>query len=170
MHISIRFVTVLGGVALAVPLFASSIPAQAQRRAAPSGAFDPLIGSWSGGGTISLRNGSKENIRCQAVYAHGSDVNNLRSQLRCASDSFKFEINTDVVNQGGRISGRWIESTRSLTGTLSGTVSSGTIQGRFESPGFSAALSLSAQGKRQSVTLSAPGSELSGASIALTRR
>lgn len=160
----------LGFAALLVLSLPQAAEAQAQRRVAQSGAFEPLIGSWSGEGTISLGNGSRERVRCVATYAQGNDQDNLVSQLRCAGDSFKFEINTDIVNRGGQISGTWLEATRSVTGTLSGTVNAGTIQGKFESAAFSASLSVAVQGKRQTATLSSPGSELSGASIALSRR
>ena len=41
--------------------------------AASAGPFSSLAGSWSGGGHISLANGTKERIRCRATYAVGGD-------------------------------------------------------------------------------------------------
>lgn len=140
--------------------------AQAQQRAS----FEGLVGSWSGSGTVALANGSKERIRCQAAYALGNGADNLRSALRCASDSYKFELNSDVTNRGGTLSGAWREATRGLTGGLSGTLKGGDVQARIESPGFNADLSLVTNGNRQTVTLNTQGTELTGVSIALTRR
>jgi hypothetical protein len=143
-----------------------SLPAQAQQ----GGSFQGLVGSWSGNGTVTLANGSRERIRCQAAYALGNDANNLRSALRCASDSYKFELNSDVNSRAGALSGAWRESTRGLTGAVSGSVTGDDVKARIESPGFAADLSLATSGNRQTVTLNSQGTELSGVSITLTRR
>jgi hypothetical protein len=155
---------ICGVFALALLALSPSVHAQ---QGSP---FGELVGSWSGNGTVALANGSKERIRCQAAYALGNDANNLRSALRCASDSYKFELNSDVVSRGGILSGAWREATRGLTGGLSGTLRGDDVQARIESPGFVADLSLVTNGSRQTVTLSSQGTELTGVSISLTRR
>ena len=42
---------------------------------AESGAFAGMAGNWSGGGTITLDDGSTERIRCRATYAVRADGN-----------------------------------------------------------------------------------------------
>jgi hypothetical protein len=85
-------------------------PVQAERGAPPSSPFVELLGTWSGTGSVSLSTGSSERIRCQAAYASGVDVNNLRAVLRCASDSYKFELASDVTHGSGAITGAWKEN------------------------------------------------------------
>ncbi len=155
----------LGG-ALALAILASVPGAEAQQ----GGSFEGLVGSWAGAGTVSLANGSKERIRCQAAYALGKDANNLRSALRCASDSYKFELNSDVNSRAGALTGAWREATRGLTGGMSGTFNGKDVRARIESPGFSADLMLETNGNSQTVTLRSQGTELTGVAITLSRR
>src|SRR5882757_1723909 len=48
-------------------LFAAFVPLSASH--AQSGPFSGMAGVWSGGGTITLDDGSTERIRCRATYA-----------------------------------------------------------------------------------------------------
>ncbi len=135
-----------------------------------AGPFSGLAGNWSGGGKISLSNGSKERIRCRAHYVVGSDGNALQQSLRCASDSYNFELHSDVESHGGRITGNWNESTRQIGGTLSGRARHGHIEVRVQNPNFNADLTLISHGHHQSVIIRSHGGQLTGASISLSRR
>lgn len=138
---------------------------------ATAGPFSGLAGSWSGSGHISLADGSKERIRCRATYAVGGGGTTLQQSLRCASDSYNFELRSDVESHGGRISGNWNESTRQIGGTLSGHARDGRIEVTVENPNFGAHLTLISHGHRQSVIIRATnGGQFTGASISLTRR
>src|ERR1700747_3620276 len=53
-------------IAAAVLLGASMAPSPGH---AQSGPFAGMAGSWGGGGTVTLDDGSKERIRCRAAYA-----------------------------------------------------------------------------------------------------
>src|SRR3712207_8864383 len=53
----------------------------------------------------SLSSGTTERLRCQATYAVASTGTSLRQNLRCASDSYNFELRTDINADGGRVSG-----------------------------------------------------------------
>lgn len=155
-------------LAAAALLFLAGSSAQAQRGG--SGPFAGLHGSWSGTGTIMLQNGGEERIRCRATYAVGDDGASLRQNLRCASDSYTFDLSSNVVAQGGTITGTWTETTRGASGTLVGRASgAGDLQVRVDSPGFAANLSMSTRGNRQSVSISSSGTALSGVSITLSR-
>lgn len=138
--------------------------------AATAGPFSGLAGSWSGGGHISLADGTKERIRCRATYVVGSGGNALQQSLRCASDSYNFELHSDVQSHDGRISGNWNESTRQIGGTLSGRAQQGRIEVSVENPNFNARLTLISHGHHQSVIIRSSGGQLTGASISLARR
>jgi hypothetical protein len=133
---------------------------------AQSGPFAGLAGSWRGGGTISLDDGSTERIRCHAVYAVAGPSMNMT--LTCASDAYKFNLQGSVVSEGGAISGTWSESSRGITGTLQGRGGGGNFQVLASSGGFNANISLTTRGNKQSVVMRAD-SQFRGASIALSR-
>jgi hypothetical protein len=142
-------------------------PAYAQR--AVESPFAGLAGSWSGGGTISLANGTTERIRCRATYATSPSGTDLQQTLRCASDSHNFDLRSNVSYAEGRIRGTWTEHSRNASGTVSGQAERGVIQANVIGPNFSAGLSVSTRGDRQAVTISSQGSPLAQASISLVR-
>jgi hypothetical protein len=145
-------------------------PAHAERGSQASGPFSDFVGGWAGSGTVNLANGSSERIRCNAAYATGSDSNNLRSVIRCASDSYKFELASDVTDQGGKFTGVWREATRNIAGQIAGTSKPGELQAAIDMPGFKAGLNIATRGNRQVVSIQSQGTELAGVSINLARR
>ena len=156
--------------AVLVGVAAGLAPVHAERGSQASGPFSDFVGSWAGSGTVNLANGSSERIRCNAAYATGSDSSNLRSVIRCASDSYKFELASDVTNQGGRFAGAWRESTRNIAGQIAGTSKSGELQAAIDMPGFKAGLNIATRGNRQVVSIQSQGTELTGISISLARK
>src|SRR5580700_4238818 len=76
-------------------LVAASVSSSASY--AQSGPFTGMAGSWSGGGTVTLDDGSTERIRCRATYAVGAGGNGLNQTLVCASDSYKFDLKSNVI-------------------------------------------------------------------------
>ena len=154
-----------GMIVSAVALSLLASPSRAQ-----SGPFTGLSGSWAGSGTIGMSNGERERIRCRASYAVGAGGNSLRQSLRCASDSYRFDLGSDVRHAGGGISGTWSEATRGVGGDLSGTARGSDIRARADGPGFAANLLLSTRGDRQSVSIRASGGDITEVSITLSRR
>ena len=67
---------------------------------AQSGPFAGFNGSWSGNGTVALSDGTTERIRCKASYNVNSTGLGLKQTLRCASDSYKFDLSTDLTSSG----------------------------------------------------------------------
>ena len=78
-----------------------------------------MAGNWSGGGTVTLDDGSSERIRCRATYAVPAG-NNMNMSLTCASDAYKFNLQANVVAEGGDVSGTWSETSRNVGGNLAG--------------------------------------------------
>ena len=143
-------------------------PAQTQG----SGPFSNMAGTWTGGGRLSIGNGVKESIRCRALYRVGSSGATVNLELRCASDSYKFELQGNVRYQSGEVLGDWSERTRGAAGRVVGSIKGDDqVNVRIEGQTFSALLSLTTRGDKQSILITAPvGREMSEASITLNRR
>ncbi|KAA0078088.1 hypothetical protein [Tardiphaga sp. P9-11] len=133
-------------------LMLSATASQAQS-ASPFAGFD---GAWSGSGTVSLSDGSSEQIRCRATYnVVGGTA--LKQSLRCASDSYKFELSSDVKSQGNQVTGTWGEASRNIFGNLQGSAGGGQIDVFVEAAGFAANLTLTTKGNKQLVSISSKG-------------
>jgi len=153
---------IMAAVALmAVSLF--SAPSQAQ-----SGPFNGLAGVWAGAGTVTLDDGSSERIRCRATYAVGEGGRGLNQTLTCASDSYKFDLRSNVTAEGNEITGSWSEISRNISGTIQGRGGNGVIQVVASAAGFNANISLTTRGNRQSVLIKSEGS-FKAANITLSR-
>jgi hypothetical protein len=126
-----------------------------------------LNGSWAGRGMVSRLDGSKERLRCQASYSNASAAINM--MLTCASDSYKFELQSNFKNDAGKLSGTWSETTRRLQGNIAGNVDGDTVRARVNSDTFSAFLNVRTVGVQQTVTIESPGSTISNVSISLRK-
>jgi hypothetical protein len=135
---------------------------------AQSRPFAGFDGAWSGTGTISLSDGSSERIRCRASYKVDGTGLGLRQTLRCASDSYKFDLSSDVTSQGDRISGNWSEASRNIVGNLQGTAGGGKIEVLVEAPGFTASLLMRTNGSKQTIQISSKG-DIRGVSIMMVK-
>jgi hypothetical protein len=157
------FGPVIKAAAVGAALILSVSAGHAQSR--PFAGFD---GAWSGNGTISLSDGTSERLRCRADYKVNGTGLGLKQSLRCASDSYKFDLSSDVTSQGDRISGSWSEASRNIFGNLQGTAGGGRIDVMVEAPGFTASLTLRASGNRQTVQISSKG-DIRGVSITMVK-
>lgn len=140
--------------------------------AAASGPFADFTGSWSGGGTLRPSNGAAERIRCNATYRPlGSSQREVELQLRCASDSYNFDlIGQFSADSDNQVTGRWTERTRSTGGTAIGNTNGDRLQLHIESAGFAAEVVMVTRNRQQSVVIdSHGGGEVVKASITLSR-
>jgi len=153
---------ILGAIAL---LAASTFSAPVQ---AQSGPFSGLAGVWSGAGTVTLDDGSSERIRCRATYAVGEAGHGLNQTLTCASDSYKFDLRTNVIAEGNNITGSWSEISRNISGTIRGSGVAGAIQVTASAAGFNANIAVTTRGNRQTVQIRSEGS-FRAANITLSR-
>jgi hypothetical protein len=130
--------------------------------------FATMAGSWTGGGKIDLLNDIHERLRCRATYTH-SQGNSLNLSIRCASDNYKFELTSNVVERNGNISGQWSEAGYGVSGSLTGRVSGGRISAVAKGDSFNAALSVNTNGNKQSVTITPQATYIVGVQIGLSR-
>ena len=149
-------------------LIAGYVASALSGASAGQAAFSGLAGSWSGTGSISLADGSRERIRCKASYLVSQAEGRLQQSLKCASDSYRFDLMTDLISQQQRVAGSWSESSRGIGGTIVGKESGGAITAVVDAPGFSARLSLTVRGDSQSVSIASDG-EIRSVTIGLRR-
>jgi hypothetical protein len=141
-----------------VPLAVAFFAAASLQAANADSALRPLAGYWLGAGTISMKNGTSERIRCKGSYAISPAGNALNQSLLCASDSYKFNVKSNVFeNTPGVLTGSWGETTRNASGQLSGRVAGSHILAEVAGVGFTAAISITTRGRQQSVTISPTG-------------
>ena len=143
---------------------AASLPAVA------AGPFEALAGSWSGTGTLRPQGGSAERIRCNATY-RPQGASQLTAHLRCASDSYNFDLSGNISSDGTSLRGQWTENSRGVGGTVAGTIQGERMQVHIDSSGFSADLGIVTRGKQQSGAMdSRGGGEVVKGSISMSRR
>ena len=138
--------------------------------AAASGPFDKFIGGWSGAGEIVAGNGHRESIRCRAEYKEAKGGSAVDQTIVCASESFKFNIHTYAEASGSSLEGSWKEATRDVSGHLSGRISEGRFEGEFNAPAFNASITITSNGRTQSVSIQPRGGDIADVRIELTRR
>jgi len=151
---------------LAFAAAAFFVASTATGHAQSGGPFAGMAGNWSGGGTVTLDDGSRERLRCRATYQVASF--NMTMSLTCASDAYKFNLGANVIDQGGQVSGTWTESSRNIAGSLQGRGGGGNFQVVASTAGFNANISLRTAGNKQTVTMRAD-SVFRGADITLSK-
>lgn len=154
---------VLGGGAMFALIVASAGVAQA------AGPFANFDGDWTGSGTITTDSGNKERLRCKAHYDVGEGGNSLAQNLTCASDSYKFNVVSNVRAEGHSISGTWSETSRGANGHISGSIGPTQISANVAGAGFSARIGIAARGGRQSVTISPTGTDIENVAVTMSK-
>ena len=132
--------------------------------------FRAMAGSWSGGGMLSMADGQQERLRCRASYDVAGSGEELRLNLRCASPSYNFDLASQVQYRDGAISGEWTEASRNASGSIEGRASGDRVEAAARGQNFSASLSLTTRGNRQSVSIRPEGSDVRDVSLSLERR
>lgn len=142
-----------------------AMPAPVQAFGSP---FTAMSGSWSGTGTITTSDGNKERIRCRAKYDVGGAGSNVDLTIRCAGDSYNFELQSNATHNNGAVSGNWSENTRRVGGNIEGTARGNAISVRVSGV-MSATLGISTNENQQSISIQAPGTELQSVAISMNR-
>lgn len=151
------------GAALALAFLMA--PALAHAESAP---FANYAGNWAGNGTITIAEGGTERIRCRGTYSVDGSGNNLHQVLRCASDSYKFELTSNIAAKGSNITGSWSEASRGVNGTVEGSIANGQVTAMVQTNGYAATFNVVTRGNKQSVNISSKG-ELRGVTISLAK-
>jgi hypothetical protein len=140
--------------------------------AAATGPFADFSGTWSGTGTVRTGSNAPERIRCNANYRQrGSSQHEVDLQLRCASDSYNFDLAGQfTADDRNEITGQWTERSRNTGGTAIGRANGDRLDVHVESGGFAADLVMVTRNRRQSITIdSHGGGQVVKASISISR-
>jgi hypothetical protein len=144
-----------------------SAPKPAALAASP---FDRFVGDWRGGGEVVGSNGHRESIRCRAEYSEAKDGAALNQTIVCASESFKFDIQSYAEASGDSVQGYWREANRDVSGHMTGRISEGQFVGEITATTFTAALSLTSNGRTQTVDIKPGAGDIFDVRIELKRR
>ncbi|MCW2315650.1 hypothetical protein SAMN06265338_102155 [Rhodoblastus acidophilus] len=153
------------GVAAATLAFVCAAPALAQS----AGPFSAFAGNFHGGGAVIGSDGHRERISCRARGGAGDGGRSLTQSVVCASDSYRFNINSNVVAEGGSVRGEWSETTRGVSGSISGRVSDGSFNGRVDGGTFTASVALRATGRGMSMSLAPSDGDVARVEVSLSR-
>jgi len=136
----------------------------------PGGPFDAFVGSWKGTGQVTSSDGRHERINCRATYETSDSGVALTQSLVCASDSYKFDVQSYIEATGRDVRGHWEETTRSAQGNLTGQISNGDFEGNVAGPAFTAQISLKTIDRKQSVNIRPQGTDITGVEVSLSRQ
>ena len=133
-----------------------------------AGPFDGYAGTWSGNGTITIADSGTERIRCRGIYTVDAAGNGLHQNIKCASDSYKFELRSNVEAAGSKITGSWSEETRNVNGGIDGSISGQDITALVTTNGYAATFNVSTRGGKQNINIASKG-ELRGVTMSLSK-
>jgi hypothetical protein len=134
---------------------------------AAQGPFSFLSGNWSGNGTIKVRSGQKERIRCKIGYTVPASGTSFDQTLKCASDSYTFDAHSSVNHGGGTINGTW--SIYNLKGAVTGVANGNKINAKVRGDGLIVSVNVTTSGNDQSVFITSQGTDVTEVSIKLKK-
>lgn len=132
--------------------------------------FAGMSGKWTGDGRVTMKDGKSEPIKCKATYTEGKSGTTLEQVLRCASDSYKFNVKSNLASEGGELSGDWTETTYSLKGTFKGKSVGPKIEGQVRGSGLRIAVALLTRGNSQQVRILSQGTQMREVTLKLNKR
>ncbi len=135
----------------------------------PEHPFAAMAGTWTGGGTIELTGEIKENLRCRANYNYGAANSSLALSIRCASDNYKFELSSNVVERRGQISGTWSEAAYKVSGNISGRIQGNHIAAVASGDSFTSDLAVTTTANRMLVTMTPKATYVIAVKMAFSR-
>jgi hypothetical protein len=147
--------------------FASFLPQLGQAESASPWA--KFLGNWRGSGEVIEADGTRERISCRGKYSISSGGEALSLSVRCASDSFSFDIGSYLVANGQSVSGDFQEYSRKVEGHVTGRLGDGVLEGTIAGASFTAETSLRVSGRKQTFSLRTRGAQTVRAEVTLTR-
>jgi hypothetical protein len=166
---STRFSGASAAVAALALTMATCSPAAVAPAWAAEGPFSNFSGSWAGSGTVTVKNGTRERLRCRASYQISAGGLALAQNLTCASDSYRFNVVSSVVAQGTALSGTWSETSRGAQGRISGRIEPREILANVAGMGFSAGIAISSRGAKQVVNIRPSGTDITEVAVSMSR-
>lgn len=160
-----RFRAILPALALAA-MTGAMLAEPARAADSPFAAFD---GRWAGSGTMTRANGTKERLRCTVDYIFRDRESALQQTLRCDSDSYKFNVNSYIIEKDGSLSGNWTDESNQVTGSVSGRLRRNAIDAQVRGTGFTAEVGISLSGRNQTVNIRTQAGDIREVSLRINR-
>jgi len=129
--------------------------------------FTPLLGSWAGGGTYKLQDGTTERLKCDAYYTGSGSQ--LGIAVRCSSPNNKIEMRSKLSASGTSLSGSWEERTYNAGGDAKGTLSD-TKLALAIAGGVTGSMTITYDQTKQNVAIATEGTALKSVTISLSRK
>jgi len=139
-------------------------PGSGLAQAAP---IDDLAGRWSGWGSVTLANGSSEQVKCVATYFVEGGGTSVKQNLRCASTSYKIDASASLKNANGQLTGEWEEKTYAAIGSIAGRMTGSGFNLSIQGPAFSAAMAVTTTNCKQTIGITPTGFDISRIAISL---
>lgn len=129
--------------------------------------IDDLAGRWSGWGSVTMSNGSSEQVKCVATYFVEAGGATVKQNLRCASTSYKIDASAKLSNANGQLTGEWEEKTYSAVGSVAGRMNGTGFNLSIQGPTFSAAMAVTTTNCKQTIGITPTGFDISRIAISL---
>lgn len=143
----------------------SSVTLSAQQ-ASP---FAALAGRWTGEGRLGLKDSPPETVKCRATYFLTDGKDELKQNIRCASAGGSIEVQSQIENAAGVLSGHWKETTRNLEGDLTGAVKPNGLRIVVKGGDLTANMDILVRDNKQVVEIQFINSALVGLSLLMTK-
>ncbi|GIL01123.1 MAG: hypothetical protein BroJett030_10220 [Alphaproteobacteria bacterium] len=128
----------LGSAAVVAGLAMAALLPAGPATAVTINPFASIIGKWAGSGIMTMRDGTRERIACEAE--HSGNALQLRLVIRCLSGERDIRMVARLSSNAGRLLGFWEEKYFSAAGAISGIATenkisftvSGNVNGAME--------------------------------------
>lgn len=144
----------------------AALPAEAQ---SANSTFASLAGRWTGEGRLGLKDSPPENVKCRATYFLTDGKDELKQNIRCATAGGSIEVQSQIANTEGALSGTWKETTRNLEGQLTGNVRPGGFRIVVQGAGLTANMDILVKADRQIIEIQFINSALVGLTLMMTK-
>lgn len=136
------------------------------------GPFEKFGGRWVGEGRLGFRASDNsqfttELVKCRVTYQPRDNGNAVHQSIRCAAQGGNIEVQTDVRNTGGTLTGTWKELTRDWAGDVNGTATENALRVRISSDNLSANMNVQLRGNKQIIEIQFINSSLIGLTLLL---
>ena len=108
-------------------------------------------------------------VKCRVTYFVQEGGNQLKQNIRCASQSGSIEVASTVTHAGGNLSGTWKETTREWSGELTGTVNPNGFKVSVRGENLNANMDIIVKGGRQIIEIQFIESSLIGLTLILSK-
>ncbi len=131
--------------------------------------FASLAGRWTGEGRLGLKDSPPENVKCRATYFVSDGKNELKQTIRCATAGGSIEVQSQIQDVGGALTGTWTETTRNLAGDLVGTVRPGGFRIVVKGSALNASMDILVKDNKQIIEIQFTDSALVGLSLLMIK-